>query len=121
MSYVSFNINYLSHTEIIERGVWSGSSLFAKKPKTNKQNKQNNNKKQFSHYSLAIPKSNSRMHLKWVDSISISLSLANIICLLSNYKLLALTLLERMYAPAGMERETWSRIWFLIPTDCAVY
>ena len=37
MSYVSFNINYLSQTEIIERGVWSGSSLFAKK-----QNKKKN-------------------------------------------------------------------------------
>ena len=33
MSYVSFNINYLSHIKIIERGVWSGSSLFAKKKK----------------------------------------------------------------------------------------
>ena len=41
MSYVSFNINYLSHTEIIERGVWSGSSLFAKKnqKQTNKTKK----------------------------------------------------------------------------------
>ena len=28
--YVSFNINYLSHVEMIERGVWSGSSMFAK-------------------------------------------------------------------------------------------
>ena len=94
MSYVSFNINYLSHTEIIERGVWSGSSLFAKK----KKKKKKTNKKQFSHYSLAIPKSNSRMLLKWVDSlsISISLSLASMICILSNYKLLALTLFERM-------------------------
>ena len=36
MSYVSFNINYLSHTEIIERGVWSGSSLFEKKKKKKK-------------------------------------------------------------------------------------
>ena len=36
MSYVSFNINYLSHTEIIERGIWSGSSLFAKKKKKKK-------------------------------------------------------------------------------------
>ena len=43
MSYVSFNINYLSHAEIIERGVWSGSSLFAKKKK--KQNKKNKKKK----------------------------------------------------------------------------
>ena len=42
MSYVSFNINYLSQTEIIERGVWSGSSLFTKKKKKQK-------KKQFSH------------------------------------------------------------------------
>ena len=41
MSYVSFNINYLSHTEIIERGVWSGSSLFAKKKQ--QQKKQTNN------------------------------------------------------------------------------
>ena len=39
MSYVSFNINYLSHTEIIERGVWSGSSLFAKKKKKKKKKK----------------------------------------------------------------------------------
>ena len=45
MSYVSFNINYLSHTEIIERGVWSGSSLFAKKKKKKKQQKKKNNKK----------------------------------------------------------------------------
>ena len=43
MSYVSFNINYLSQTEIIERGVWSGSSHFAKKKKNKKK------KKQFSH------------------------------------------------------------------------
>ena len=41
MSYVSFNINYLSHTEIIERGVWSGSSLFAKKKKKKKNKKKN--------------------------------------------------------------------------------
>ena len=38
MSYVSFNINYLSHAEIIERGVWSGSSLFAKKKQKKKKN-----------------------------------------------------------------------------------
>ena len=101
MSYVSFNINYLSHTEIIERGVWSGCSLFAKKQnKTTTTTKKK--KKQFSHYSLAIPKSNSRMHLKWVDSLS--LSLANMISLLSNYKLLAPTLLEKMLS----HRREWN-------------
>ena len=50
MSYVSFNINYLSHTEIIECGVWSGSSLFAKKNK----NKTKQKKKQQQKNSLAI-------------------------------------------------------------------
>ena len=41
MSYVSFNINCLSHTEFIERGVWSGSSQFAKKNKTKKKTTKN--------------------------------------------------------------------------------
>ena len=49
MSYVSFNINYLSQTEIIEHGVWSGSSLFAKKKNKKKKKKNKKKKKQFSH------------------------------------------------------------------------
>ena len=59
--------NSLSHIEMIERGVWSGYSLFAK---------------QFSRFSLGISKSHSRMYLKWTsqnltcfaNSLSLSLS-----------------------------------------------
>ena len=54
---------------MIERGVWSGYSLFAK---------------QFSRFSLGISKSHSRMYLKWTsqnltsfaNSLSLSLSLS---------------------------------------------
>ena len=61
--------NSLSHIEMIERGVWSGYSLFAK---------------QFSRFSLGISKSHSRMYLKWTsqnltsfaNSLSLSLCLS---------------------------------------------
>ena len=47
MSYVSFIINYLSHTEIIERGVWSGRLIrvftICKKKQTKKKQKKKKN------------------------------------------------------------------------------
>ena len=68
VSYVSFNNNNnkkISHIEMIECGVWSGIHCL---------------QKQFSHFSLGITKSHSRMYLKWTSqnltSFANSLSLS---------------------------------------------
>ena len=99
---------------MIERGVWSGYSLFAK---------------QFSRFSLGISKSHSRMYLKWTSqnltsfanslSLSLSLSLSGKLFLLLSFTLLQIwhvsfrgrSCLHWLYwkndiAPAGIERDS---------------
>ena len=106
MSYASFNNNNSkqnkkkkNHIEMIECGVWSGFTLC----------------KNSLAIFLGITKSHSRMYLKWTsqnltsfaNSLSLSLSLSlwkalslyphiNMTRLLLNYKLFALTSLEKM-------------------------
>ena len=97
VSYASFNNNNSkkkSHIEMIECGVWSGFTVF----------------KNSLAIFLGITKSHSRMYLKWTSQyltfckLSLSLSLwkalsfyphINMTCLLSSYKLFALTSLEK--------------------------
>ena len=107
VSYVSFNNNNNSkknHIEMTECGVWSGFTVC----------------KNSLAIFLGITKSHSRVYLKWTsqnltsfaNSLSLSLSLSlfkalsfyphiNMTCLLSSYKLFALTSLEKWYRTGG--------------------